>query len=81
MCGNGIRCLARYVHQLKGLAGKEASFTIETGAGLIVPYVRADGLVTVDMGPPRLQGADVPTTLAPTKDVRLFDTDTNTHRT
>ncbi len=69
MCGNGIRCLARYVHELTGRNG-EVMYTIETGAGKIVPTVRADGLVTVDMGTPRLNGPDVPTTLTPTKGVR-----------
>lgn len=69
MCGNGIRCMAKYLFQLEGLAvGSAKSYTIETGAGPIVPAVRADGLVRVDMGFPVLEGPKVPTTLAPTRD-------------
>lgn len=63
MCGNGIRCLARFAHDL-GLEGRDAgSFRVDTGAGLIVPEMRADGTVCVDMGPPILKAVDVPTRL------------------
>jgi diaminopimelate epimerase len=70
MCGNGIRCLARFLVELEGSAGSsEKSYSISTGAGMIKPLIRSDGLVTVDMGFPILNGPDVPTTLAPTKDL------------
>ena len=36
-------------------------------AGLIQPTLLADGQVRVDMGPPTLAAADVPTTLEPTR--------------
>ncbi len=62
MCGNGIRCLARFVATLDGAAPR--SYKIDTGAGVIVPDVRADGQVSVDMGEPTLTPAKVPTTLA-----------------
>jgi len=69
MCGNGIRCMAKYLFSLEGLPeGSAKSYTIETGAGPIVPAVRADGLVRVDMGFPVLEGTKVPTALAPTRD-------------
>ena len=72
MCGNGIRCLARYLGELgeEGAAGADGAqvFTISTGAGPIVPVVRGDGLITVDMGEPVLDGPLVPCALAPTKD-------------
>ncbi|KAG5181386.1 diaminopimelate epimerase [Tribonema minus] len=61
MCGNGIRCMARFLADLDG--EKEATYRIGTGAGLIVPVVGGGGLVTVDMGPPELNGPKVPTTL------------------
>lgn len=74
MCGNGIRCMAKYLFQLEGAAaGSAKSYTIETGAGPIVPAVRADGLVRVDMGFPVLDGARVPTTLAPTQGTTVVD--------
>jgi len=61
MCGNGIRCLARF---LADLEGKTATvYRIQTLAGTIVPTVRSDGQVTVDMGEPRLTAAEIPTTL------------------
>jgi diaminopimelate epimerase len=65
MCGNGIRCLARFIAELEqadGTAGK-TSFQIHTLAGMITPKLEADGLVTVDMGEPRLLAAEIPTTL------------------
>jgi diaminopimelate epimerase len=65
MCGNGIRCLARFIAELEqadGTSGK-TSFQIHTLAGMITPKLEADGLVTVDMGEPRLLAAEIPTTL------------------
>ncbi|WP_198960067.1 diaminopimelate epimerase [Synechococcus sp. BO 8801] len=63
MCGNGIRCLARF---LADSDGDEAprSWEIETLAGRIVPALAEDGRIRVDMGPPFLTPETVPTTLA-----------------
>ena len=58
MCGNGIRCLARFVAALEG--GAPARFRVSTGAGLIAPEVLASGLVSVDMGLPVLTPSVVP---------------------
>jgi diaminopimelate epimerase len=49
MCGNGIRCVARYIWN-RGYSDK-ALLTIETLAGIMRPQ-RVDGLVRVDMGEP-----------------------------
>jgi diaminopimelate epimerase len=57
-CGNGARCFVRFVHD-KGLAGKR-EIRVETRAGLIVPRLEADGQVTVNMGVPRFEPADIP---------------------
>ncbi|CAN0573954.1 unnamed protein product, partial [Ectocarpus sp. 12 AP-2014] len=65
MCGNGIRCMARFLADLEGK--KKAEYKIHTLAGTIIPVAREDGLVTVDMGPPELNGPKVPSTL-PTND-------------
>ena len=62
MCGNGIRCLARFVAAADGAAPR--AYRVGTGAGVMAPEVRADGTVAVDMGVPILTPADVPTTLA-----------------
>lgn len=62
MCGNGIRCFARFVAELEGIT-ETRSYQIHTLAGVITPKLEADGLVTVDMGEPRLLAAEIPTTL------------------
>ncbi|WP_404787305.1 diaminopimelate epimerase [Altericista sp. CCNU0014] len=65
MCGNGIRCLARFIADLEGDAATEAqTYTISTLAGPITPQVQPDGQVRVDMGPPHLLSQDIPTVLA-----------------
>jgi diaminopimelate epimerase len=66
-CGNGIRCVARYVLE-KGLADpKAAELTIETMVAVNrVRMERKNGRVVkfwVNMGPPRLGAADIPVTL------------------
>ncbi|MEY2979481.1 MAG: diaminopimelate epimerase [Prochlorotrichaceae cyanobacterium] len=66
MCGNGIRCLARFLADLEGKT--ETVYRIHTLAGTIVPTVQATGQVTVDMGEPRLTAGEIPTTLAPAED-------------
>ncbi len=63
MCGNGIRCLARFIADLEGANAKEI-YRIHTLAGVIIPKLEANGQVTVDMGFPRLLAAEIPTTLA-----------------
>ncbi|MEB3359756.1 MAG: diaminopimelate epimerase [Synechococcales bacterium] len=64
MCGNGIRCLARFIANLEGQSpAAEPTYRIHTLAGLITPQLRPDGQVTVDMGEPRLLAAEIPTTL------------------
>ncbi|CAI9273357.1 unnamed protein product [Lactuca saligna] len=67
MCGNGVRCFAKFISDLNSLHGKQ-SFTVHTGAGLIVPEIQDDGKVKVDMGEPVLKASDVPTKIAPNKD-------------
>lgn len=57
MCGNGIRCLARYIWD-RGLSNKD-TLTIETLAGLIRPERDGD-MVRVDMGEPILDGPSIP---------------------
>jgi diaminopimelate epimerase len=65
MCGNGIRCVAKYVFD-HGLVRKPA-LRIETGRGVLSLELEVrDGLVQrvrVDMGEPILAAAKIPTTL------------------
>ena len=62
MCGNAIRCVARYVYE-HGLV-RERVIRIETGAGVKVARLLADeGRVsgaTIDMGEPVLEACDIP---------------------
>ncbi|MCL2929260.1 MAG: diaminopimelate epimerase [Trichodesmium sp. St19_bin2] len=62
MCGNGIRCLAKFIAELEN--NNKTKYNIHTGAGIIVPELQGDGQVTVDMGQPRLLASEIPTTLA-----------------
>lgn len=57
-CGNGIRCLGRYVHDRYGLG--KPDLRVETAAGVTTIWVQADGSVTVDMGRPIFNAADIP---------------------
>lgn len=57
-CGNGSRAFVRFVVD-KGLT-REPSIRVQTMSGVINPRLEEDGNVTVDMGAPRLDPADVP---------------------
>jgi diaminopimelate epimerase len=65
MCGNGIRCVAKYVYD-HGIARKPV-LTIETGRGVLTLNleIKNDRVqrVRVDMGEPILEPAKIPTTL------------------
>ncbi|DBB13857.1 TPA: hypothetical protein ACH3X3_000847 [Trebouxia sp. C0006] len=65
MCGNGIRCLARFVAEKDNQGPRQ--YKVLTGAGLIQPDLLEDGQVCVDMGEPILQADRIPTTLTPTQ--------------
>ena len=64
MCGNAIRCAARYVYEA-GLTNK-TKITFETYAGIITPELlnldASEILVKVDMGEPRTKRALIPMT-------------------
>ena len=57
-CGNGARCFARFVREA-GLTHKTV-IRVRTACGVIEPRALEDGRVEVDMGPPRLEPADLP---------------------
>ncbi|MEM7726518.1 MAG: diaminopimelate epimerase [Cyanobacteria bacterium P01_A01_bin.45] len=63
MCGNGIRCLARFLVDLEGNNRKSDIYRINTLAGVITPEIMPDGQVKVDMGAPRLLAKEIPTKL------------------
>lgn len=57
-CGNGARCFAVFVRERK-LTGKNI-IKVETAGGLIELRVQQDEQVSVDMGVPRLEPAEIP---------------------
>ena len=65
MCGNGIRCVAKYLFDHNIVS--KPTMQIETGAGVLTLDVQVSNdkvrLVCVDMGLPRLEASQVPTTL------------------
>lgn len=65
MCGNGIRCVAKYSYD-HGIVAKD-EITAETGAGILTLKLHPgkDGKiekVRVNMGPPRLTRGEIPMT-------------------
>ena len=62
MCGNGIRCFAKYAYENK-LVSKN-KFTVETLAGIIIPELTISNNkilgVKVNMGIPKLRRRDIP---------------------
>src|SRR5713226_6994794 len=63
MCGNGVRCVAKYVYD-HGIARKPV-LKIETGRGILTLELETAGdkvsQVRVDMGEPILQSERIPT--------------------
>ena len=62
MCGNGIRCVGKYLYEKQFTRAKE--FTVETPAGIRELRLTVEQgevrLVRVDMGVPRLAPKDIP---------------------
>ena len=65
MCGNGVRCVAKYVYD-HGIA-KKPTLTIETGRGVLTLDLEVVGgkveRVRVDMGEPILEALKIPVSL------------------
>lgn len=72
MCGNGIRCVAKYAYD-HGIVTK-TEITAETGAGILTLQLFPDGhgkveRVRVNMGPPRLSREEIPMNGSPAAQV------------
>ena len=57
-CGNGARCFMRFVQE-QGMTDKQ-QLLVETASGPLQLTQEHDGQVTVDMGVPHLEPADIP---------------------
>jgi diaminopimelate epimerase len=66
-CGNATRCVGRMVFEETG----KGEAVVETVAGKLHVWPAADGLVTADMGEPRLKWDEIP--LAREMDTRALD--------
>lgn len=60
MCGNGIRCVARFMRDAGRIEG--TTCRVETGAGILSPELLGGDLVRVSMGRPRLERREIPMT-------------------
>ena len=62
MCGNGIRCFAKYLFENKII--NKNTFTIETPAGIMIPELKTENdkvvSVRVNMGSPKLNSVEIP---------------------
>jgi diaminopimelate epimerase len=82
MCGNGIRCVAKYAYE----SGRSRAnpMRIETDAGIKVVRMQVRdgrvGEVTVDMGPPILDGPRIPVAAEGRVIDAPFDVDGTTYR-
>jgi len=72
-CGNGARCFVRFVRD-KRLTAKD-EIAVETLAGMIYPRLEADGSVSVNMGVPRFEPAEVPFEAAACENVYDLEVD------
>lgn len=86
MCGNGVRCLAKFLMELESCSvtdgvtiqlGKQRdSYRIWTNAGIVTAVISRNGDVLVDMGEPIFQAGNIPTLLtATTTDGAVVDTE------
>ena len=58
MCGNGMRCFAKYVYNKRLVNSNK--FTVSTLAGIITPEILEDGRVRVNMSNPILEPEKIP---------------------
>lgn len=81
MCGNGVRCFARFLVEHKLLSDEELdaqAFIADTLAGprplaFEVDATGAFVAATVEMGEPVFVPEQIPTTLLPTREITLYD--------
>jgi len=59
-CGNGVRCLASFLHRRGGLGADGGEIVLESPAGLIRARVHDANLISVDMGVPNFDPKSLP---------------------
>lgn len=71
MCGNGMRCFARYVYDKKIIDKKE--FKVETKAGIKIPKIVSENEVRVNMGMPIIEPKEIP--VSSKTNINVYHTD------
>jgi diaminopimelate epimerase len=59
-CGNGVRCLAAFLHRRGGLLANGNELVLDSPAGPIRARVHDAGLISVDMGAPNFDPKSLP---------------------
>ena len=70
-CGNGVRCVASMLSRESG----QSEFRLESPAGVVMARVSSPQLITVSMGAPVFEPADVPFVAESKADRYLLDVD------
>lgn len=73
MCGNGIRCVAKYIYDNRLVNGNTISIETLSGIKTVEVHIGLDGLtdtVTVDMGAPCFEAVNIPVSCV---DERMID--------
>ncbi len=70
MCGNGIRCFAKYVFD-KGLL-KKNKFSVMTLRGVVIPEILENGMVKVDMNKPVFEASKIPVNVSDPLDFEVL---------
>jgi diaminopimelate epimerase len=82
MCGNGVRCAAKFVHDYGYIHGGETTIDIDTRAGVkTINLFIENGKLTkarVDMGKPSFAANSLPTTLAENESGKILDREIQT---
>ena len=73
-CGNGVRCVARYL-----VGADSAEFILSSPAGPIGARTHEDGTVSVSMGSPSFEPADLPFNAPVKSDHYFIDVDGEQH--
>ncbi|MDZ7748207.1 MAG: diaminopimelate epimerase [Halofilum sp. (in: g-proteobacteria)] len=76
-CGNGVRCVARYLRDRGLVHGDE--LTLASAGGPVRARLCDDGRVAVDMGPPHFAPAAIPFTAAAEADAYALEVEGRDH--
>ncbi len=77
MCGNGIRCVARFAYEKNLLNKKNKNFNIETLSGIKKVFLKIESCkvkdIKVDMGSPEFKPENIPVNISDNKVNEIFN--------